>query len=627
MQNLKEYIASSDKKSLKDNFIFYIFSGFFAFALFNPFFQKYDYGAGLPVVMLFSFVLLAIFISEFFEKREKGYIEKVFILIFAVTYILAFYFSQTKNLSFPETLAYLSVLPFYIFFAHKKLIFRDKLLKTLGVFGFLSVSLGFVLYFLLDPTRMTGPFFNVLYHANFWPNAFGTFLLMIWPVYLWIYRGRWNFMAILTFSFVLSGLLLTFSRGALIAFFGQVILLALFNLRKIKLRVIGISLLVALLSFSFFWFSNFARGLSHITIDVGERISFQNNEILTSGQERTDFWKGAIELIQEKPLTGYGPFSFRYAFNPIQKIFLGASDHPHNLFLKLGAENGIINMIAFFGLFFTVFLLFVFRFKKLSNEDRAFSIVPFVAVAGSLAHSLIDYNYNFFQNLLLLFLMLALLRSSVIIAEPRPKKAIFAGAFSVFVLFVCLYQGAIIFLSGTGFMANADKYSLYVRYKYLDEADAFLNEGKLSEAMDSVEKNLSYNPLDSKAYYLKGVILCDKNYSDYDIDACKEAFGKALTLNPKNDVNYYREYLRVLEQTKSEELTEFRVKCLDLFNLYFGYTKYNMHFTAYTPQVEVAADIADMLIPYLDPEKAKTIREKKVLMLQFAKEHRGGKTF
>ena len=68
-------------------------------------------------------------------------------------------------------------------------------------------------------------------------------------------------------------------------------------------------------------------------------------------------------------------------------------------------------------------------------------------------------------------------------------------------------------------------------------------------------------------------------------------------------------------------------KAAELVEQYFGYVENNVHFTAYTPNVEAAAALIDELIPYLDYEKAVLFKVKKEKMLQTAERLRAEKDF
>ncbi len=584
--------------------IFYPLFVFWIFALLNPVFQKYDYGAGWPVVILFG-VLLGIFgvfeMKRMKGKSEKSTFENVFLIVFMAAVILSFVFSQTKNIGLSELVAFLSVGIFYLLFAHKKINWDGKFLKVLAASVILAVILGYIFYFTLSEPRMFGPFFNILYHANKWPNAFALFLLLSWPVFFVVFKKNVFWKIILSLSFVISGLLLTYSRGALIAFSGEILLLGIYYVRKINFKIILGTIFVVILTSGFFFGANFIRSLNHEVIDTEERITFSNNEELTSVTERLDFFNGAIKLIEEKPFFGWGPFSFRYAYNPIQKTLLGSSDHPHNLFLKIGAENGLIALFAFLAFLASVFVIVVKRFKSLGEQNKNFVFVLCTGVLGALAHSLIDYNFNFFQNLLLLFAFLIFIRSKIV--QKETNRNIVPKILAVFLSIFVLYEGAI-FTASKLIDEDYLRYSFYPRNYYLTEAEGLIKEQKFDEALILLDKQIKLNPLDSQSFNLKSVVYCDEKYENYLSSECEMLLSKTIELNPLNDIGLYLNYFINAEKTgKLKEKKEEISKTVALLETYFKYAQNNVHFTAYTGNVESAYELSKILLPYLNAEE------------------------
>lgn len=621
-------------RASKANFSLFILGVFWLTALLNPILKKYDYGVGFPMLMVFSLVLLAFLVLEAKKKREisgVSRLESVFLSIFGVFVALSFVFSTAQSLSLPDTVAYLSVIPFYLIFAHQRLSWRKVFLRAVVVGAYISVIIGFILYFFSDQLRMVGPFFNIFYHSNYWPNAFALFLLMAWPAVLLYFRQHLKCWHLVGLVFVISALFLTFSRAALIAFSGQLILLLIYFFKDIKWKGLLYILLIAVFSFGIFVGANSLRSLKHDLIDVKERIEFSNGDLLTSGQERIDFWLGSIELINEKPVFGWGPFSFRYAFNGIQKIFLGSSDHPHNIFLKIAVENGIPAAVAFISFLLLLFFVVILRFKKLSTGDREFVYILGVAVIGAFAHSLVDYNFNFLANLLLLFICLILIRSTVAkvnVRKKMPSIPLIPTIFALSIAFVCIFEGNLMFL-GQFDKNHADKaYSLYPRYFYLQSAEAHISGSNIDypAAMADLNKQIELNSLDDKAYYLRGVIYCNKDYVAYNLDSCRENLKKALELNPMNEIVYYMDYFRTLSPA-DEEFAPFLEESVALLNMYFGYVEKNMHFTAYTDNVENASDFVDLLLPYISSDAAVEFSVKRDMMLSDALSHRAARSY
>lgn len=633
-------------KFLKENFSFWALSAFWLFALLNPVFKKYDYGAEYPLVLVFGVLLLILAIVEFKKKQERGVamnLERIFLLIFGLFVALSFVFSQTKNLGFSEVLVFLEMAGFYLIFGGQKIKWSENFLKIVKTGAVLSVIFGFILYFWREEVRMVGPFFNILYHANVWPNAFALFLIMAWPLFIPSKKEKkrslhvWKFLIL---SFVLSALLLTFSRGAVLVFAGQIFLLVVYFFFRIKKIQVLSAILVGLAMIGIFYGTNYLRSFEHQVINIEERVTFSNSEGLTSQKERLDFWKGAIELAGEKPIFGWGPFSFRYAYNGIQKDLLANADHPHNIFLKIAVENGLVALAGFCGFLLSIFAVAIRRFKKLTQAKKDLVFVLFLGIAGAFAHSLIDYNFNFLANFLLLFVFLIIIRSLVSQNEERGNilMKIIGLVLSLVITVVFIFEGTLLVLDKTTPDSAYLSQSLYSRNFYLGQAEKFLKAGNFEKALKVADRQIALNSLDSQAFHLKGVVYCNQKYEKNNPDDCTYYLAKAIELNGKNDLSYYVDYFRALADRKLydsyNEISGFSVndivnQTLDLLETYFKYVENNVHFTAYTPNVEAAAELVDILSKGFDLDKktVKELRAKKEKMLKTAKKLRAEKRF
>lgn len=596
-------------KFCRENFSYILLSAFFLCVLFNPVFKKYDYGAEFPMLLVFGVILVLVAIAEFKKEREvskSAIFEKIFLLIFMAAVVLSFVFSQTKNYGFSEVLAFCSLVPLYLIFAHKKINWTSKFLQIAAIGTILSVCLGYFIYFFLPGPRMFGVFFNILYHSNVWPNAFALFLVLTWPIFLLFSKNKKAWLTALVIGFVLSGLLLTFSRGALIVFGGQLVLLLIYFIKCIKLKTVFWALMTGVFAVALFFGANFIRSSNNEkVVNFEQKIEFSNSESLTSKQERVDFWLGAIKLIEQKPIFGWGPYSFRYAYNAIQKTFLGNSDHPHNVFLKIGMENGVIALGAFLAFLISVFVVMIKRFKNLDRNKKDAVYILGACVAGGFAHNLIDYNLNFFANLLLLFLFIIFIRS-LVAKNIKIKKAITGLVLAIIIALFSLYEGAVLIMSHI-------EYSLFPRDYYLNKAQSTAWVERLDVARIALNKQISLNPLSAEAWHLLGLIEKNKDY-----------LKKALELEPMNEFSYYRDYFKVLTSNEKKEIVP---EIEALLTTYFTYVQDNVHFTAYTSNVEDAADLIDLIIPYLPKQLVADFSSKKTEMLQAAENLRAKKSY
>lgn len=114
-----------------------------------------------------------------------------------------------------------------------------------------------------------------------------------------------------------------------------------------------------------------------------------------SGSLRVDIWSAALEMIQARPIIGYGPDQFLYAYLPRYVEPTAWAErftaHAHNLILDFWIRLGII------GLAFTVMVVVVcarlsppLLRARLDGGLRAAAIIALVA---SLTHGLIDNAY------------------------------------------------------------------------------------------------------------------------------------------------------------------------------------------------------------------------------------------
>lgn len=592
-----------------------ILSSFWLMALMSPVFKKYDYGGGWPTVLAFCVLLLPLLLFSRAEKVAKGRLvvfERWLTLLFILLIWISFYFSATKDIGLPEVMAYTSVAIFYFIFAFKENSYKEVFLKTVCVGAILAAVLGFSLYmFKSVPNRMIGPFFNIFYHSHLWPNAFALFLVMAWPVFL-LFKKYYLWLPL-----VFSSLFLTYSRGALIVFVVQVLLLFVFFIRSIKLANIVRIVCVSLVSFALIFGLNLVRDLSFgNTVSISSKVNFENNEAYTSVRERADFMNAAFDMALREPWVGFGPYSFRDIYKSnYQKDLLAVADHPHNVFLKIAAEEGIPASVILLVLCALPLFLFFVRFKKLEKEKRALIYVLGVSFYGGIAHNLVDYNLNFFENLLLLFALLAFIRSLLeqkfyIQKEIVYKKYI--GFFSRLIAFVLTLFVAVFALREGAILAGAKLFgdetlrerSLYARDYYLLKTSEAMKAKDFVAAEKFAGRELALNPYSSEANYLIGVSYTLAVNPKFDLGKASSYFLSAIQADPSNNLKYYKSFLSSLinagNVTKANQFISY---VLELLNRYEPLFYANMHYTVFTENADAAYDMYMMIATYLNTEK------------------------
>ncbi|MCK4563439.1 MAG: O-antigen ligase family protein [Verrucomicrobia bacterium] len=253
------------------------------------------------------------------------------------------------------------------------------------------------------------------------PNHFAHLLQMLLPfcLVLMLIPKAGLFLRILSgYSFLmfLPALFLTESRagwlGSMAAVGVTVCLLALRKSRKLfLLLVILVPLCLTLLLFGGWRYSEtFQRRMQPV-------VTFLEGQADSGvGSEARDFrpqtWMDTMDMVKEKPATGFGPASYRYTF-PEHRKRCGAvrvvTGHPHNEYLEIASEYGLIG----FGLFalawcYGLVRLLVFSLKT-QNQHHAFMAMAFLGTAaGTMLHSFFDFQMHVFQNALVFSLLAAI---------------------------------------------------------------------------------------------------------------------------------------------------------------------------------------------------------------------------
>ena len=138
-----------------------------------------------------------------------------------------------------------------------------------------------------------------------------------------------------------------------------------------------------------------------------------------SGQLRFNIWQGAVESIKEKPILGVGldgyerlaPGYQKRFYDPYNGELISVETHPypHNLYLTIWLELGLLGLIVFLWILIKFFKQ---GFKQLDKEDVVLRTSIMAAMVVIVIHGLVDTPY-FKNDLAILFwLIIGLLITS-----------------------------------------------------------------------------------------------------------------------------------------------------------------------------------------------------------------------
>ena len=200
----------------------------------------------------------------------------------------------------------------------------------------------------------------------------------------------------ISIGFLIIILVLTFSRGTIIALFSSLLIMLIYTLFKRKNRKYIIGALILLLFLLILQF-NVSRGRNFISD--------------SSIQERIMQYKTSIYIISHHVVSGTGPGMYMlHAKHDLPSKTAPWDIQPvHNIYLLIASELGLVG----FGLFFLLFLFYLRGFykyiKKNDPESSQTAILGFIFLTFSLICGFFDhYLFTLQQPILFFWLILAL---------------------------------------------------------------------------------------------------------------------------------------------------------------------------------------------------------------------------
>ena len=138
------------------------------------------------------------------------------------------------------------------------------------------------------------------------------------------------------------------SRGSQIGLVAQTAWVAI--QRKLKLKILVAIALVAAIGY----------GL----LPAEEKARFSNAGTDMTSVQRLAYWKAGVKMIENHPVLGVGYFNFPevYATYSDNKLWHGTAQLPHNIFIQVGTDAGLIGL--------GIFLMLIYRNLKGARDIR-----------------------------------------------------------------------------------------------------------------------------------------------------------------------------------------------------------------------------------------------------------------
>ncbi len=576
------------------------------------------------LAMVTSIVALAdgLFVLES-EKTRAPIFPWILALLFLGWTILSFLNTTTANYGLDEVMQTASL--FFVFqFAlsvPERILhsLQSRFARILAATAVLACAIGIIVYILQPVSRFTGTFFDYRFHTDYWPNAWAEFLLLSWPLALWSAFGRKEtvgnvFGKVSVVGLLLACLFLSYSRGSIIVFIIQLFLLAFLFVRRfsdhdfVKKLLFG-SLATLSVSIALFFGVNHLRSSFHPIESVLEKATFTAAEGTSSVSERRQFWNQATAFALQKPMIGFGPYSFRFLQPHLQTEVLATSDHPHNVFLKLAMERGAAAALLFgmLVLWCSTTCLVAVRRKRKAGSDDVLSVLMIVSLAGVLLHNLIDYNLQFVGIALPFWFSLGLIvpRASGDKSGTFLRQNIVSLVVALALITITLVEGRFLVFSSLARRAEAagDDATALLWYSKTDASlfprDAWLSRARLHlrndmpvDAQTAVDHALRENEHDYRAWKLQGEI----DLTLGNRGGALFAFENAYKFGKYNDLGIARVLFELLLQESKPTVDARRHEFELLLNDFGLAILQNIHFIDFSDNVEELSKLAELFI-------------------------------
>ena len=334
--------------------------------------------------------LLFLYIS--FKKKLYFYYQNIFSKVFGIFLILLFIVSLLSIdplISLKKTVVYfrfwIFALAIWYIFSIKKDLIKYLAISFTLIFSILIFD-GFYQFFFrenilgwpMHGERLSGLFKDELILGSYLSRLLPIFFAML----VYINFEKKFHLYIIFFIIFIGAETLTFLTGERLAFFyiNFSSIFLILSMKNYKLfRALSILTSIILISFIINLYPKSSERMINQTIS---QLEISKNEGLYGfipkkifSVEYHNHYRSSLRMFNDNKITGVGPRMFRVLCVE-KKYYLweGCSTHPHNTYIQILAETGLIGFIFFLGIFlFFLFSIFRHFYYKFTNKKIIFN--------------------------------------------------------------------------------------------------------------------------------------------------------------------------------------------------------------------------------------------------------------
>jgi O-antigen ligase len=241
---------------------------------------------------------------------------------------------------------------------YRKLIFIPAVISLMGEsqeakknaeYSFIAgcvvlLLISYAMHFSLLPFQRYGD--SILFHIT---HSFFMAILAFWSLHYFYESKQYRYLWLLLFvGAVVNNMYIAPGRTGM---FVLPLLLLLFAIQRFSLKkqLICLLLLSSLAAGVFLTSNNFS---SRIKQALHEIHTYDKGAARTSLGQRFDWWIDSLDMIREKPFFGHGTGAFTAVHDRmIRETKVTPTDNPHNEYLLITVQTGLLGLLIFFLLF------------------------------------------------------------------------------------------------------------------------------------------------------------------------------------------------------------------------------------------------------------------------------------
>ena len=233
---------------------------------------------------------------------------------------------------------------------------------------------------LIPPDLLKKMTSNRVFGTLFYPNTLAGVILILLPIALaliWTLRegftaGARALLMTMTGGAALACLYWSGSKSGWLLMLGAGLIAAMFLPFRSRLKLILVGSVLVLGLAGFFW-----------------RYSVYFNRGATSVEARFDYWRAALQTVEERPVFGTGPGTFGVAYRKVKQPKSEMAKLAHNDYLQQASDSGVAGFLAYAGL---VFGSLVYGFPRKGLKEGLIKPAVWLGLIGWAGQSLVEFG-------------------------------------------------------------------------------------------------------------------------------------------------------------------------------------------------------------------------------------------